>query len=90
MPQCSFSRATAMAGVTPVQNIFIAEYMQKAPEGYVKAYLYGLMQCYNPALAEDEMAFALEMSEQALAEAFLYWQAQGLVSILADDPLRVE
>ena len=90
MPQCSFSRTTAMAGVTPVQNVFIAEYMLKAPEGYVKAYLYGLMQCYNPMLAAEEMTFALEMSEQELAEAFIYWQTQGLVNIIADAPLRVE
>lgn len=90
MPQCSFSRVTAMANVTPVQNVFIAEYMPKAPDPYVKAYLYGLMQCCNPALAEEDMAFALEMGEQELAEAFLYWQAQGLVSILSGDPLRVE
>ncbi|NCB30316.1 MAG: hypothetical protein EOM66_02795, partial [Clostridia bacterium] len=90
MPQCSFSRATAMASMTPVQNIFIAEYMVKAPDPYVKVYLYGLMQCHNPALAEEDMAFALEMGEQELAEAFLYWQAQGLINILASDPLRVE
>lgn len=90
MPQCSFSRATALAGVTPVQNIFIAEYLPKAPEGYVKVYLYGLMQCCNPALGEEDMAFALGMTEQGLAEAFSYWQAQGLVHILGDDPLRVE
>lgn len=30
------------------------------------------------------------MDAQAVAEAFVYWQAQGLVSILAQDPLRVE
>lgn len=90
MPQCSFSRATAMAGVTAVQNIFIAEYMPRAEGGHVKAYLYGLMQCCNPALAEEDMAFTLGMAEQELAEAFLYWQAQGLVHILSADPLRVE
>jgi len=90
MPQCSFTRATALNGVTPLHNIFIAEYLPKAPDGYAKVYLYGLMQCYNPALADDDMAFALSMSEQDLAEAFSYWQAQGLVSILSADPLRVE
>lgn len=90
MPQCSFSRTTAMLNATPVQNLFIAEYMPKAPEGYVKAYLYGLMLCHSPALAEEDMALALDMAPQALAEAFAYWQAQGLVSILSTDPLRLE
>ena len=48
MLKCVFSKQAAMLGVTPVDNIFLCEYMPKAPEGYVKAYLYGLMQCSDP------------------------------------------
>ncbi len=90
MPQCSFSRTAALLNATPVQNLFIAEYMPKAPDAYVKVYLFGLMQCFNPALAQEDMGLSLGMEPQALAEAFAYWQAQGLVSILGEDPLRVE
>lgn len=90
MPQCSFNRPAAMMQATPVQNMFLIEYMPKAPDAYVKVYLYGLMQCCNPTLAQDSLEEALGMDAQAVAEAFVYWQAQGLVSILAQDPLRVE
>ena len=82
MPQCSFSRWAAMLQATPVQNMFLVEYMPKAPDAYVKVYLYGLMQCCTPALAQDSLEEALDMDAQAVAEAFVYWQAQGLVSIL--------
>ena len=88
MPQCSFNRPAAMMQATPVQNMFLIEYMPKAPDAYVKVYLYGLMQCCNPTLAQDSLEEALGMDAQAVAEAFVYWQAQGLVSILAQDPLR--
>ena len=90
MPQCSFNRPAAMMQATPVQNMFLIEYMPKAPDAYVKVYLYGLMQCCNPTLAQDSLEEALGMDAQSVAEAFVYWQAQGLVSILAQDPLRVE
>ena len=89
MPQCSFPPTAALLTATPVHNIFLSEYMPKAPEGYVKVYLYGLMLCFNPTLGQEDMAFALDMEEQALAEAFAYWQAQGLVEILSSDPLRI-
>ncbi|MDR0840109.1 MAG: DnaD domain protein [Christensenellaceae bacterium] len=90
MPQCSFSSESAMMNVTPVQNIFLIEYLPKAPENYAKVYLYGLMQCYCPALGGVDMAFALGLSEQQVVEAFLYWQTQGLVRIAQDEPLCVE
>ena len=70
MPQCSFSRTAALLNATPVQNLFIAEYMPKAPDAYVKVYLFGLMQCFNPALAQEDMGLSLGMEPQALAEAF--------------------
>lgn len=47
MPQCSFNRPAAMMQATPVQNMFLIEYQPKAPDAYVKVYLYGLMQCCN-------------------------------------------
>ena len=43
MLRCVFTNESAMLDITPVENIFICEYMPNAPDGYVKIYLYGLM-----------------------------------------------
>ena len=45
MIRCGFEQSAALMGCTSVQNIFILEYMPKAPELYCKVYLFGLMQC---------------------------------------------
>ena len=45
MIRCGFEQGAALMGCTSVQNIFILEYMPKAPELYCKVYLFGLMQC---------------------------------------------
>lgn len=39
MLKCMFSNEHAMMEMTPVENIFIAEYMPKAPDDSVKVYL---------------------------------------------------
>ena len=90
MLRCGFSSDSAMMNVTPVQNIFIIEYMPKAPDAYVKVYLYGLMQCCCRAMEGADMEFALGLSGQEIVEAMLYWQQQGLLAIRSDDPLEVE
>lgn len=89
MLKCVFSKQAAMLGVTPVDNIFLCEYMPKAPEGYVKAYLYGLMQCSEPYADSEDMEKALGCTSEFLEEAFAYWQRAGLVSIIAGSPLTV-
>lgn len=86
---CSIAPAALLMGTTAVDNIFIAEYMCRAPEKCVKAYLYGLMQCSAPD-AETDAALALSMSEDELLTAFLYWQELGLVTVLSREPLAVQ
>ena len=88
--QFLFNRESALFLSTPVENLFLLEYMPQAPEGYVKAYLYGLALCYHRALSGEEIGTALQMSEQELANAFLYWQKQGFVSVVSAQPLIVE
>ena len=44
MIRCGFEQSAALMGCTSVQNIFILEYMPKAPELYCTVYLFGLMQ----------------------------------------------
>ena len=41
MAMCSFADRFSMFDVTPVENLFIEEYMLRAPGDYVKVYIYG-------------------------------------------------
>ncbi|MBQ9832887.1 MAG: DnaD domain protein [Clostridia bacterium] len=90
MPQCVFSKSTAAMDITPVENLFLLEFMPNAPENYVKVYLFGLMQCYSALSDSDDMAIALGFDETLITEAFAYWQAKGLVDIISTIPLMVE
>ena len=85
-----FSPEAARREMTPVDNLFFLEYMPEADGMFVKVYLFGLMQCYHPSLADTDMTDALGMSEAKIRCAFVYWQAKGLVRIRSDEPLTVE
>lgn len=87
---CSLERGAAVTGVTPVQNLFIMEYMPKAPEGYVRVYLYGLMLCSCRGFETLDLPVGLGISEEEALEAFLYWQEMGLVRIVETEPLNIE
>jgi hypothetical protein len=93
MPLCSFSKDSALMDVTPVENIFISEYMLGAPGDFVKVYLYGLMQCHYPAINNatlSSFASALGLDETHVRDAFRYWQRRGLLRVVSEDPLSVE
>ncbi len=92
MPLCSFSENYLMLGVTPVENLFIQEYLPRASGDYVRVYLYGLMQCYHP---EDDMtleriAHILDLPEETVTNAFQYWERQGLVRRISDQPVSYQ
>ena len=36
MPFCSFSEGAAMFDVTPIENMFLLEYLPTAPEGFLR------------------------------------------------------
>lgn len=85
-----FSLETTRRNFTPVDNRFILDYLPHASELCIRVYLYGLMLCYAGAGAESALADALGLSEAAVTEAYIYWQAQGLVRIRGEAPLIVE
>lgn len=89
---CSFSKENHMLDITPVENLFIEEFMLQAPGEYVKVYLYGLKMCYYGGGHSDlaAMARALRMEPGAVKDAFYYWQQQGVVLIVLDDPFTVQ
>ncbi len=88
MPLCSYAENSEMLGVTNVNNLFILENMPSAPGDYVKVYLYGLMACKYPALCDslDKMSEVLHIDVQTIKNAFSYWEREGLVERLSDNP----
>jgi len=86
----SLERGAAVSGITPVQNLFIMEYMPKAPEGFVRVYLYGLMLSSCRGFETLDLPGGLNITEEEALEAFLYWQEMGLVRIVETEPLNVE
>lgn len=80
----SIPRDDAKYGVTPVENLFIQEYMLIAPGDYVKVYLYALLQATHPAASETSMekvAASLSLEPQRMQDALRYWQRHGLMRL---------
>lgn len=88
MSFCGFSEGSAMFDVTPIENMFLLEYLPTAPENFLRVYLYGRMFCFHPELGESlaKMAEALHMTEDEVLNAFSYWEQQGVVEKQTDNP----
>ena len=86
----SMDRTEALSCSTTVSNVFIAEYARSAPQGFTAVYLYALMQSQNGAFANDDIASALDMTEEQICAAFEYWQKKGLLTVVRSDPLHIE
>jgi len=89
MAFCAFDEGVAGFDVTPVENMFISEYMLGAPGEYVKVYLYGLMLCYHnqERMSLTSMAKDLKSTEEEVERAFRYWERNGLVRRVGDNPV---
>ena len=81
MAMCSFADRFSMFDVTPVENLFIEEYMLRAPGDYVKVYIYGLRLCYHPVkeASVTSIARALGLEEKTVMDAFAYWERVGVL-----------
>ena len=88
----SFAEGSAMFDSTPIENLFLLEYLPMAPEGYLRVYLYARMLALHPELGGDiaDTARALHLEEDAVYSAFAYWEQQGLVRRLTDRPPTYE
>ena len=75
---------------TPVENIFLQEYMPGAKGEYVKVYLYGLMYSYHKTqgLSLDNIAKDLMMTVDEIEGAYRYWERKGLVQRISDEPVQ--
>ena len=88
MPVFGFADKYAMFDATPVENLFIQEYMVRADGDFVKVYLYGLMQCYHPvhSASLSTVARDLGMEVSRVENAFAYWERMGLGPRVSDHP----
>ena len=92
MAFCKFSTENRMEDDVLVNSNFFAEYMPSAPEMCTKVYLYGLYKCHNAdelTNTIDDFSKTLNLSYEDIKSAFLYWQDEGLVTILNLNPIEV-
>ena len=89
MAFCTFDENAALFDSTPVENMFITEYMLRAPGDFVKVYIYALMLCYHNAerMSLASMAKDLDMTEEEVERAFRYWARDGLCRQVGDNPV---
>lgn len=88
----SFAEGSSMFDSTPIENLFLMDYLPVAPEGCLRVYLYARMLALHPELGGDlaQTARALHMEEEAVFDAFTYWERQGLVRRVTDRPPTYE
>ena len=88
MPLFGFDEGFSMFDVTPVENLFLSEYLPAAKGDHVKVYLYGLMQAYHPGqeMTVAAMAHDLNLTEEEVMAAYRYWERRGLCIRVSDHP----
>lgn len=65
---------------TPVENIFIDEYMADAPGEYVKVYIYAYMYSQlNQVMNNEILAKRLNMNIEDVLTAWTYWEGIGII-----------
>lgn len=75
-----FKFALNEQSMTPVPTLFLKKHMVKAPEKYLKVYLYGLyLASTGDQLSDVELVDELQQTAQEVEEALEYWATKGLV-----------
>lgn len=88
MSFCTYAEGAALFDSTPIENLFITEYMPDATNSALKVYLYARMLALHPELGGSlqDIAAVLSMDEEEVYRAFTYWENRGLVRRLTDQP----
>ena len=92
MSFCKFSSSYQSKNQTVVDNLFITDFLPKAPDLCVKAYLLGLCKCGQADDNENTMEFfakTLNVCEEDVISLFKYWEDVGLVQVLSTSPIEV-
>lgn len=84
----SFDKGAVVYGSTPVENMFLLEYLPTAQDDCLRVYLYARLLCCHPELGGSvaDIARALRITEEAVEDAFRFWEREGLVKRLSDRP----
>ena len=80
MSFCKFSPSYQSKNQTLVDNLFITDFLPKAPDLCVKAYLLGLCKCGQADDNENTMDFfakTLNVCEEDVVSLFKYWEDMG-------------
>jgi DNA replication protein DnaD len=89
----SFAPGGAHYDVTPLENLFIENYMAEAQGEFVKVYIYGLMFCYRADEQPQDyadIARDLHLNEDSVRAAIAYWEKLQLVNVVSARPLVLE
>ena len=92
MSFCKFSPSFTTKAQTMVDNAFILDYLPKAPDLCVKAYLLGLLKCNSGDSEDNTIEFfskTLKVCADDVISLFKYWEEEGLVQVLSTDPVEV-
>lgn len=92
MSFCHFEKNAGVYDVTPIENLFLLEYLPTAPEGFLRVYLYVRMLCLHPEMGDslEKVAHELGMDPEAVFNAMNYWERLGLVRRVSDRPPTYE
>jgi len=93
MPFVSFSSQHVIENSTAVPNLFINNYLPVCNGDCARVYLYGLSLCSSASRFDNTLshfAQTLNLSADDVISAYTYWQDQGLVQILALDPIEIK
>lgn len=81
--------------ITPIENMFIQQYLVKSPGDYVKVYIYCLNLCYFPnseaSITFESIATALKLNAEDVQRAMRYWCRLGVMTVESfDENLDIE
>lgn len=74
--------------ITPLENMFIQQYLVKSPGDYVKIYIFCLNSCYYPdgsAITYDSIASSLKLTKEDVQRALRYWSRLGIMTVESKD-----
>ena len=91
MSFCKFGSELIDNKGTLVDNFFLKECLPYANDKCVKVYLYGLYKCQNDEERNTIKDFAqeLNMTEEDIVEAFWFWDQEGIVKVIEQNPIEV-
>lgn len=79
----TYNKPTVDFGTTPIENIFIHDFMPMANGTHVKVYLTAYLYSQDAHLAQTldnaQLARHLNLSIEDVVAAFLYWEERGII-----------